>query len=65
MMGGCNTRNMYREELSEIKYLRLLHQVGVFIYRKQASSFVTVEEWPSTHASYSGISDLDPGSAEN
>ena len=32
MMGGCNTRNMQREELSEIKYLRLLHQVGVFIY---------------------------------
>jgi len=33
MMGGCNTRNMQREELSEIKYLRLLHQVGVFIYQ--------------------------------
>ena len=30
MMGGCNTRNMYKEELSEIKYLRLLHQVGFF-----------------------------------
>jgi len=24
---------MWREELNEIKYLRFLHQVGVFIYQ--------------------------------
>ena len=40
MMGGCNTRNMQREELSEIKYLRLLHQVGVFIYSQNSLASV-------------------------